>query len=269
MSNDDYVLGTDREELLRLSFQHEAWVAHAYALWQRAGIRGGQTVVDLGSGPGFTTFDLAQMVGARGRVIARDRSERFLEFVAAESRRRGIAWIETSAGDVETLALAPESVDALYARWLFCWLPDPALAMERVARCVRRGGVIVLQDYLDWSAMRLLPREPAFDRGVAACMESWRKAGGTINVVERVPEMAARAGLVVEHLAPIARMGAVGSLEWRWMEEFFRTYLPKIVPELLSQAELDAALRVWDVQSTKVERFAYTPVMANAILRKR
>lgn len=268
MSSDDYVLGTDAEELRRLAFQHEVWVAEAYALWRRAGIRGGQTVIDLGCGPGFTTLDLAQMVGAKGRVIARDRSERFLEFLAGESRRRGITWIETSRGDVETLDVAFESVDAVYARWLFCWLVDPALALERVARCVKRGGVIVLQDYVDWAAMRVLPRDAGFDRGVAACMESWRRTGSTIDVVERVPEMAARAGLVIEEITPIARAGVAGSLEWRWMDEFFHVYLPKIVPELLSKSEMDAALRVWREPAGRVQRVAYTPTMADVVLRK-
>lgn len=268
MSNDDYVLGTDPEELQRLSFQHHVWVAQQYALLQRARIHTGQTVVDLGCGPGFTTFELAQVVGPRGRVIARDRSQSFLAFVAAEARRRGLSWIEPSHGDIEQFDLAPESVDAIYSRWVFCWLADPASALERVARFVRRGGVIVLQDYVRWGGMRVLPREPAFERGVEACLESWRRAGGTIDIVERVPELAARAGLVVEHLAPIQRCGPVGSLEWRWMEEFFRTYLPKIVPELLTRAELDAALAVWDARDGGPQRFAYPPTMADVILRR-
>lgn len=67
MKSEDYVLGTDAQELARLSFQHEAWVAHAYALWQRAGLRTGMTVLDLGAGPGFTSLDLAQVVGPRAR----------------------------------------------------------------------------------------------------------------------------------------------------------------------------------------------------------
>lgn len=268
MSHDDYVLGTDAQELARLSFQHEAWVAQAYALWQRAGLRTGMTVLDLGSGPGFTTFDLAQLVGPKGRVVARDRSARFLEHVAAEGKRRGLSWIETSEGDVETLEHAANTFDALYARWLFCWLPDPAAGLERAARVLRPGGAIVIQDYLDWGAMKLLPRDSAFERGVAACLESWRRAGGTMDIVQLIPELAARRGLVVEHLAPIARSGAVGSLEWRWMNEFFTTYLPKLPPDLLSKPELAAALDVWREPRSGPPRRCVTPTMADVILRK-
>jgi ubiquinone/menaquinone biosynthesis C-methylase UbiE len=269
MSNDDYVLGTDSAELQRLSFQHEAWVAQAFALWQRAGLRTGMTVLDLGSGPGFTSFDLAQLVGPTGRVIARDRSARFLEYVAAESKRRGLGWIEPSLGDVETLELAPASVDAIYARWLFCWLPDAALGLERAARALRPGGPLVLQEYLDWAAMKLLPREPAFDRAVAACMQSWKRAEATIDIAEHVPALAAHAGLVVEHFSPIARAGRVGSLEWRWMSEFFHAYLPKVVEAgLLTSAEAAAALRPFDEARPGDARYCVTPTMTDVILRK-
>lgn len=272
--SDDYVLGTDSEELQRLSFQHHVWVAQQYALLQRARVHTGQSVLDLGCGPGFTTFELAQIVGPRGRVVACDRSQRFLDFVASEGRRRGLTWIEPLERDIDQLELPPQSLDAVYSRWVFCWLPDAASALERVARFVRPGGAIVLQDYIRWGGMRVLPREPAFERGVEACLESWRRAGGIIDIVERIPEMAARAGLIVEHLAPIQRCGPVGSLEWRWMEEFFRTYLPKIVPELLTRAELDAALAVWDPRpgdspGRGPQRFAYPPTMADVVLRVR
>lgn len=270
MKSEDYVLGTDAQELARLSFQHEAWVAHAYALWQRAGLRTGMTVLDLGAGPGFTSLDLAQVVGPKGKVIARERSARFLEFLAAESRRRSLAWIEPSLGDVETLELPPNSVDALYARWLFCWVADAGVALERAVRPLKKGGVVVLQEYLDWSAMKLLPREPAFERGVAACMESWKRANATIDIVERIPELAERCGLVVEHLAPIARSGAVGSLEWRWMDEFFTQYLPKLVEAgLMTPSELSAALAVWREPHAGPPRRCVTPTMADVVLRKR
>ena len=41
----EYVLGTDRAELERLESQHTAWLEQAYALWKRAGLRGGDRVV--------------------------------------------------------------------------------------------------------------------------------------------------------------------------------------------------------------------------------
>ena len=57
----EYVLGTNDEELMRLGFQHRVWGEQAFALWERAGFAPGQTIVDVGCGPGFATLDLARL----------------------------------------------------------------------------------------------------------------------------------------------------------------------------------------------------------------
>jgi len=266
---DDYILGTDAQELERLRFQHQAWVQQGYALWQRAGLRAGQTVLDLGCGPGFTSLELGHLVGARGRVIARDQSARFLEFLRRESARLGRSQIEPSLGPVEDLALADGSLDAAYARWLFCWLPDAGAVLARVARALRPGGVLVLQEYLDWGAMSLVPRSPAFARAIEACLARWKVAGATIDFADCVPELAAGAGFVVEYLAPVARLGRPGSLEWRWLDEFLRSYLPKVQAQgLLRAAEVDAWTREWNERVAADMGFVATPTMADVILRK-
>ncbi len=145
----EYILGTDREELERLRFQHQVWVKEAYALWERAGLKAGDAVLDLGCGPGFTSFELAWVVGPKGRVIARDQSRPFLDFLAREREHLGLMQVEPSLGPVEELELPREELDAAYARWLFCWLPDAGAVLERVARALKPRGAVVLQDYLD------------------------------------------------------------------------------------------------------------------------
>lgn len=266
---EEYILGADAEELERLRFQHFAWLEHGLALWTRAGIHTGARVLDLGCGPGFTSFELARLVGPTGRVIARDRSARFLAFLDAESRRLGLTWIETSLGPVEELALDGANLDAAYARWLFCWLPDPASAVARTAAALRPGGVLVLQDYLDWAAMRLVPGSAPFDRAIAACMRSWAEGGGTIDVIGRLPELARAADLVVEDVRPVARLGAPGSLEWRWIGEFLASYLPKLVARGTFGADELAAFRAdWHERSAAPSSRVLAPLMTDVVLRK-
>ena len=266
---DEYILGTDRDELERLRFQHQAWVKEFYELAETAGLGAGQCVLDLGCGPGWPSFELAHVVGPRGCVIARDQSERFLAVVRHESARLGLRQVEASHGPVEGIALADGSLDAAYARWLFCWLPDPLLVLRQVARALRPGGVLLLQEYLDWGAMQLLPHCPAFARGVEACLASWKAGGATISFAAEVPMLAPQAGLVIERLRPRARLGRVGSLEWRWLDQFFRAYLPKVVERgLLAPHELEAWLEEWEGRTREGASFVATPTMADVILRK-
>ncbi len=98
----DYVLGTHDEEIARLGLQHAVWRSRATGAWRRAGFTRGQTLMDLGCGRGYATFDLADIVGRDGRVIGIDRSRRFLDVLEAAARARGLAHIETLELDLAT-----------------------------------------------------------------------------------------------------------------------------------------------------------------------
>jgi SAM-dependent methyltransferase len=271
VSSDDreYILGTDPQELDRLRFQHLVWQEHCHRLWRLGGIGAGDAVLDLGCGPGFAALDLASYVGPGGRVIARDQSERFLGWLAQEKRRCGLDWIEPSLGPVETLDLPEGSLTAVYSRWLFCWLRDPEPVFQRMARSLRRGGALLLHEYLDWGTNSLVPAGPAHARAVQACLQSFRESG-TIDFSTLVPEFAARAGLEVERFEPIARLGGTRSLEWRWVGGFFGNYLPKLVQRgLLAEAELTAWRDEWVERQAGGASFLQAPTMAAVVLRKR
>ena len=265
----DYILGTDDEELARLGLQHEAWRERTYALWRRAGFGAGDALLDAGCGPGFCTLDLAGVVGPTGRVLGRDKSAKFLEVLARESERRGLAQVETGLANLEQLELPRASLDGAYSRWTFSWLARPETALARIVEALRPGGVYALQEYLDWAAMRLIPTCESFDRAVDACMRSWREGGATIDVALRLPQLAAGAGLRLEALDPVARIGPVGSFEWRWLGSFFAGYLPKLVSRgSLRDEERLAFDRTWRARTEEGASFVITPTVADVLLRK-
>src|SRR5262250_3403875 len=99
----DYILGTHDAELDRLGLQHRIWSEHAFSLWERAGLRPGQRVLDVGCGPGYATIDLARLLGPTSRIVAIDESQRFLSFLKAQMRAQAIDNIDTRLGDVQNL----------------------------------------------------------------------------------------------------------------------------------------------------------------------
>lgn len=269
VNEQEYILGTHDEELHRLRFQHQVWVGQAWALFGAAGLRAGDTVLDLGCGPGFTSFELAHVVGPSGRVIARDRSPRFISWLEQQCEALGLEQIEPSLGPVEGLELSPGSLDAAYARWLLCWVSDPAAVLERVADCLRPGGALLVQDYLDWGTLRLLPHQAAFDAAVQGCLRSYRLAGGTIDIAEHLPGLAQRCGLLLERFEPVERIGRAGSLEWRWIQTFFASYLPKVVAAgLLDPADARESLAAFERLSHDPHALCVTPLVADIVLRK-
>src|SRR5215210_1193588 len=100
MSERDYILGTDDDEVERLGLQHRVWRPQMLDAFRRAGIGPGAHVVDVGAGPGFASADLAEIVGPAGQVLALERSRRFLDALDARARRLGLANIEAREQDV-------------------------------------------------------------------------------------------------------------------------------------------------------------------------
>lgn len=235
MAELEYILGTEDAELERLGVQHEVWVDSTESLWEQAGFQRGMRVLDLGSGPGFTTFDLWNVTGD---VVAIDESERYLAHLEQEREKRSLEGVETRCVSVEEMQLEPEGFDGAYARWLFCWLEDPGALVKKVAAALKPGGRFVCQEYVNWRTTRMVPPCSAHAAAVDAIMQSWDT---NIDAGEDMAIWAEQAGLRLVHAEPAARMGGPGSPVWSWVTGFFSIYLPKLVEKgLFTQAQLDA-----------------------------
>ena len=268
-AGEPYLLGTDPEEGRRLATQHRAWAAAARDLWDRAGFGPGARLLDLGCGPGFAALDLARRVGAGGRVLAVDESSRFIEALAREAARLGLAHLTARVGQAEELRLVPGSLDGAFARWLFCFLRDPVPVVERIASGLRPGGRVVLWDYLNYRAARLEPPCAAFERVLAAVGKSWRRTGGDLDVGARLPGMLADAGCRVLELVPLVALARPGTPFWDWSRSFFFGYAPRLVGAgLLDKADRRAFESAWREREESAGAFFSTPPMIAVIAEK-
>lgn len=268
-ADEEYILGTNDEELVRLGFQHRVWAELAFGLWERAGFAPGQTILDVGCGPGYATLDLASLVGPNGRVIAIDASRRFLDFLDAQCAARRVTNVETRCGDVQRLELSEASIGGAYARWVLCYLTDPEAVVAGVARALRPGGSFAVVDYYNYCAFTHGPRSAALDRVAKAVEASVRAHGGDFDMMGRLPAMMANHGLEVTEITPIARVATPGSALWQWPAAFFRNYLPVLVnggfltPDAASAFEDD-----WAARSRDPSAFLCTPPMLEIIAEK-
>ena len=265
----EYVLGTDDAELVRLGLQHRLWSAQAFACWERAGVTPGHTVLDVGAGPGFASLDLAQIVTASGRVIAVDESERFLRYLAQRAASLGIAHIETRVGDVHSLDIRAQSVDVAYARWLLCFTARPEDVIARVASALKPGGVFAVQDYINWGALSLSPRSDAFLRVMPSVGKSWRDRGGDWQVGGRLPALLAAAGLRVDYMEPLQRLARSTDPLWQWPTTFFANFIPRLVEQgLVSERDWREMESDWNERSRDPNAFFWTPSMVEIVARR-
>src|SRR3972149_5381149 len=102
MSKDrDYVLGTHDKEIQRLGLQHRVWRPRALDAWRRAGFTVGQTLLDIGCGPGHASVDLAEIGRPPGGVGAIDRARRFPAPLEPPRLQRGLDNITTLELDLD------------------------------------------------------------------------------------------------------------------------------------------------------------------------
>ena len=116
MPETPYLLGTHTEELERLRFQHTLWRPIAQAAWQRAGLQKEQSVLDLGAGPGFAAADLADVVGAEGRVLGLERSEAYVASGRRMAEQAGLHQLELRQQNLLNDPWPAESFDLIWYR---------------------------------------------------------------------------------------------------------------------------------------------------------
>lgn len=265
----EYVLGTHDAELTRLGFQHQVWSAQTAAAWEHAGFRRRDTILDVGCGPGYATLDLVDLVGPEGRVIGVDVSQRFVTHLREQAARRDHANVEARVEDLTQLSQAPASVDGAFARWVLCFVADPAAVVARVARALRPGGTFVAMDYCHYEGFRTGPDSDVVQRVFAAVARSWRDHGGEPDIGLQLPQLMTAAGLKVREVRPLVRIGRPGTALWEWPRTFFQVFLPMLVSDgRLDAADADAFFAEYERRSGDPSAWFMTPPMVEVVAVK-
>lgn len=134
------------------------------ALLARIGVAPGQTVADLGAGPGYLTLPLARAVGPGGRVIATDLDRGALDLLAARAREAGLANVEARAVAADDPGLAPSSVDLALLCHVDPLLPRRAEWLRKLAPALKPGGRLAV---VGWAPGRAALLDDAARAGYA------------------------------------------------------------------------------------------------------
>jgi SAM-dependent methyltransferase len=148
-------------------------------------------LLDVGSGPGTITADLAGLVT---RVTAVEQTAEALALTEAGVRARGLDNVDLLVDDVHELSLPDDSFDVVHAHQVLQHLPDPVAALREMRRVCRPGGLIAVRD-ADHEAFTWYPADSRLDRWLDLVRTVHRAGGSEPDAGRRLLAWAHAAGL--------------------------------------------------------------------------
>ena len=265
----DYLLGTHDAEVERLGLQHRVWRPRVLDAWRRAGITVNSTVVDAGAGPGWASLDLAEIVGPGGRVLALERSARFVEVLNRSASARGLRNIHASTVDLVTDPLPAAGADAFWIRWVLAFVSDPAAVLAKLNATLRPGGIAVIHEYLDYGTFSILPDNPAIEEFKRLVVDDWRATGGEPDIGRALPALLPVAGFRIRSMQPIVETVRRTDLVWQWPATWGRNY-PQHLLEAgkVDQAWADRVVGAFDSAEADPDAVIITPMVLEIIAEK-
>jgi SAM-dependent methyltransferase len=164
---------------------------------RHAGIRAGDTVLDLGSGAGNDVFVARREVGPSGRVIGVDMTPEMIARARANAAKLGQANVEFRLGEIEHLPVAAGSIDVVISNCVLNLVPDKGRAFAEMFRVLKPGAHFCVSDIV---ATGLLP-EPV--RNAAALWVGCVAGAMPQEAYLRLIEDAGFVGLRVAETKPI------------------------------------------------------------------
>ncbi|MFC0673884.1 class I SAM-dependent methyltransferase [Brachybacterium hainanense] len=209
----------------------------------------GQRLLDVGSGAGTITADLARAVGPE-RTTALEVTEEAAQLTRAELARQGLAEVEVLVADAHRLPLPDDSIDVAHAHQVLQHVADPVGVLAELRRVVRPGGVIAVRD-AEYPGFRWYPDVPGLDDWLSLYLATARANGGTPDAGRRLLAWARAAGLDdVEMTSSTWTYATPGDRAW-WADSWAgRISAGPLAQQILAsgraaQEDLDRIARAW------------------------
>jgi 2-polyprenyl-3-methyl-5-hydroxy-6-metoxy-1,4-benzoquinol methylase len=229
----------------------------------------GLNVLDIGSGPGSITLELADAVGPSGHVTGLDFSPTAVRTATEAAAERGVQNVDFRVADVYSLRPGVDGLeqgyDVVHAHQVLQHLPDPVGAIRVAASLVRPGGILSLRE-VDYSATTWSPASSGLETWLRVLRTYMSLEGHDADAGSHLGSWLAAAGVgdsavtlthsVQAFTTAADRRGWGESWVQRALHSSFRDLAIK--HDLLDQAGVEAVAAAWqDFADAPAGEFAF------------
>ena len=123
---------------------------YARPVLDRVGIRPGETVLEVGPGPGIFTVEAARRVGPEGKLIVVEERADMVARLEQRLQEEGVTNVETRVASAYKLPVADESVDRAFLVAVLPEIPYQYGALDELRRVLKPGGLLsITEEFTD------------------------------------------------------------------------------------------------------------------------
>jgi ubiquinone/menaquinone biosynthesis C-methylase UbiE len=124
------------------------WAAGTNITLERLRLKPGQTILEIGPGPGRLLIPAAWRVLPGGRAIGIDIQFKMIERLNARAEQGGVTNLTALVGDATALELPDESVDLVFLCTVLGEIPNRAAALAECYRVLKPGGALSITEIM-------------------------------------------------------------------------------------------------------------------------
>jgi ubiquinone/menaquinone biosynthesis C-methylase UbiE len=118
----------------------------ATEVMNRAGVKRGMTVADIGAGEGYYTVRLAARVGRKGRVLAQDIVPKVRDALAERVTRERLDVVSVKLGLPDNPELPEASFDRVFLVHMYHEIGSPYAFLWHLRPALKEGGRVIVVD---------------------------------------------------------------------------------------------------------------------------
>jgi ubiquinone/menaquinone biosynthesis C-methylase UbiE len=264
----EYVLReVDHDEISRLDFQHQVWKKETNFAIKKAGIKKGDKIIDLGSGPGYLSYDLSVLTGLKGKIYCLDNSDKFIDFIN-NKKIKNIKAIKTDIRTGFSNSSRNPEINKVFCRWVLMFVGDVEKIIRDVYNLLSIGGKFISIEYFNFGQINMFPNSIHFNRIYKNVQKLLINNGGDPSIGNKIYKIMHSKGFKNIKVYPIYRTGKANSPLWKWLENTNQNHKNLVENNLITNRELELYLEDWNQKSKLKYPFITAPPLMITIGEK-